>query len=80
MEKEVFEGFSQDVQFITPDVTQLIKLYEGDLLMEIVLRLPIVLASDLGVFLEPLCLPQKELIFLAVNNSESVHQAGGSHW
>ncbi|XP_065909451.1 sentrin-specific protease 8-like [Dysidea avara] len=65
MEKEIFESFSQDVQFITPDVTQLIKLYE---------------ASDLGVFLEPLCLPQKELIFLAVNNSESVHQAGGSHW
>ena len=29
MEKEVFEGFNEDVQFITPDVTQLIKLYEG---------------------------------------------------
>lgn len=65
MEKEVFEGFNEDVQFVTPDVTQLIKLYE---------------ASDLGMFLEPLCLPQKRLIFLAVNNNESVHQAGGSHW
>ena len=37
-------------------------------------------ASDLGMFLEPLCLSQKQLIFLAVNNSESVHHAGGSHW
>lgn len=38
------------------------------------------IASDLGMFLEPLCLSQKQLIFLAVNNSESVHHAGGSHW
>jgi len=29
MEREVFADFIEDVQFITPDVTQLIKLYEG---------------------------------------------------
>lgn len=29
LEKEVFRDFTEDVQFITPDVTQLIKLYEG---------------------------------------------------
>ena len=29
MEKGAFKDFVEDVQFITPDVTQLIKLYEG---------------------------------------------------
>ena len=29
MEKEVYKDFNEDVQFVTPDVTQLIKLYEG---------------------------------------------------
>lgn len=29
MERGVFADFTEDVQFITPDVTQMIKLYEG---------------------------------------------------
>ena len=81
MEKEVFEGYNEDVQFVTPDVTQLIKLYEGraNYTQGHIIAF-ILIASDLGMFLEPLSLQQKQLIFLAVNNNESVHHAGGSHW
>ena len=36
--------------------------------------------AELGLFLEPLALSQKELVVLVVNNSASVDSAGGSHW
>ena len=36
--------------------------------------------EELAVVLEPLCLGEKELVLLAVNNSFSVTTAGGSHW
>lgn len=36
--------------------------------------------EEVAVTLEPLCLGEKELVLLAVNNSFSVTSAGGSHW
>ncbi|XP_003383983.1 PREDICTED: sentrin-specific protease 8-like [Amphimedon queenslandica] len=53
------------VCFITPDVTQFIKLYRG---------------SELKMFLEPLSLCEKELVILAVNDNSSSEHSGGSHW
>lgn len=36
--------------------------------------------EEVAVTLEPLCLGEKELVLLAVNDSFSVTSAGGSHW
>lgn len=38
------------------------------------------LGPELGIFLEPLLLHEKELVLLAVNNNPSTEAAGGSHW
>lgn len=38
------------------------------------------IATELGAFLEPLNLPTKQFVFLAVNNNQSTNQAGGTHW
>ncbi|XP_070558412.1 sentrin-specific protease 8-like isoform X2 [Ptychodera flava] len=65
LEREQFCDFSDDVCFISPEVTQFIKLSP---------------ASDLGIFLEPLNLHNKKFIFLAVNDNESCDSVGGSHW
>ena len=35
---------------------------------------------DVAVFLEPLSLPSRKLIFFVVNDSESRDSSGGSHW
>ncbi|XP_038640369.1 sentrin-specific protease 8 [Scyliorhinus canicula] len=51
--------------FISPEVTQFIKCMASQ--------------EELAIFLEPLELPQKSLVFLAVNDN-SVQAAGGSHW
>ncbi|XP_077865152.1 sentrin-specific protease 8-like [Saccoglossus kowalevskii] len=64
-EQEQFRDFNEEVCFISPDVTQFIKLSS---------------VSDIGIFLEPLNLESKKLIFLAVNDNESRESAGGSHW
>ncbi|XP_077986256.1 sentrin-specific protease 8-like [Glandiceps talaboti] len=64
-EREQFADFTKDVSFISPDVTQFIKLSQG---------------PDLGIFLEPLNLESKKLVFLAVNDNESCDTVGGSHW
>uniref|UniRef100_UPI00398E4AE5 sentrin-specific protease 8 n=1 Tax=Pristiophorus japonicus TaxID=55135 RepID=UPI00398E4AE5 len=51
--------------FISPEVTQFIKCAASQ--------------EELAIFLEPLALAQKSLVFLAVNDN-SVQSAGGSHW
>ena len=35
---------------------------------------------EIGIFLEPLNLPNKKLVFFAVNDNDSKCSAGGSHW
>ena len=35
---------------------------------------------EIGIFLEPLDLSSRKLIFFAVNDNDSRHSAGGSHW
>ncbi|XP_041034414.1 sentrin-specific protease 8 isoform X1 [Carcharodon carcharias] len=51
--------------FISPEVTQFIKCMASQ--------------QELAIFLEPLALAEKSLVFLAVNDN-SVQAAGGSHW
>lgn len=51
--------------FISPEVTQYIKMSGED---------------EIGIFVTPLDLPQKDHIFLAVNNNSSYSTVGGSHW
>ncbi|KAL5515216.1 hypothetical protein EMCRGX_G000350 [Ephydatia muelleri] len=65
LEREEFARFAQRVLFITPDATQWIKLGQE---------------AELSVFLDPLNLAQKEIIFLAVNDNVEPDEAGGSHW
>ncbi|KAJ7331229.1 hypothetical protein OS493_020011 [Desmophyllum pertusum] len=60
-----FKQISDDVVFISPDVTQFLKLGQG---------------IEIGIFLEPLNLPSQKLIFFAVNDNDSKLSAGGSHW
>ena len=38
------------------------------------------IGPELGIFLEPLVLQEKEFISLAVNDNASTDTAGGSHW
>ncbi|XP_001640237.2 sentrin-specific protease 8 [Nematostella vectensis] len=60
-----FRDGSKDLLFLSPGVTQLIKLTRGVELMAI---------------LEPLNLPKYQRVFFAVNNNEVKMSTGGSHW
>ncbi|XP_027055207.1 sentrin-specific protease 8-like [Pocillopora damicornis] len=60
-----FKQISDIAIFISPDVTQFLKLGGG---------------LEIGIFLEPLDLLSRKLIFFAVNDNDSRHSAGGSHW
>ncbi|XP_074645267.1 sentrin-specific protease 8-like isoform X1 [Tubulanus polymorphus] len=66
-----FEYFSNEefvnhpFSFVSPEVTQFMKFAD---------------VTELGLFLEPLDLPNKEAIFLAVNDNADVNHTGGSHW
>ncbi|KAB7493853.1 Mediator of RNA polymerase II transcription subunit 31, partial [Armadillidium nasatum] len=60
----VFYGRS-DLLFISPEVTQLIKM--GD-------------QCELPLFLDPLNARYRRYIFLPVNNNSSLVSSGGSHW
>ncbi|KAK7082895.1 SUMO1 sentrin specific peptidase 8, partial [Halocaridina rubra] len=64
LQHEVFGGISR-ILFISPEVTQLIKM--GD-------------PNELPIFLDPLEARFKDHIFLAVNDNSSVIASGGSHW
>ncbi|KAJ7311406.1 hypothetical protein JRQ81_007034 [Phrynocephalus forsythii] len=60
-----FQEFADRVCFVGPEVAQFIKCTPSP--------------EELAVFLEPLGLPQKKVVFLAVNDNAS-QGAGGSHW
>ncbi|MBN3307880.1 sentrin-specific protease 8 isoform X2 [Amia ocellicauda] len=62
---ERFKSLSGEACFISPEVTQFIKCTSSQ--------------EELALFLEPLGLPRRHWIFLAVNDNS--HQtAGGTHW
>lgn len=59
-----FESSSKLV-FVSPEVCQFLKM---------------AVKEELGIFLEPLNLETKDLIVMAVNNSNDPERPGGSHW
>uniref|UniRef100_UPI00358F7E75 sentrin-specific protease 8 n=1 Tax=Myxine glutinosa TaxID=7769 RepID=UPI00358F7E75 len=65
LQKEEFSTCIDSAAFISPEVTQFIKCSYTE---------------DLGSFLEPLELPRKKAIFLAVNDHNEPQTSGGSHW
>ena len=56
---------SSKLAFISPEVSQFVKMAAK---------------NEIEIFLEPLNLPEKELIVMAVNNSNDPDRPGGSHW
>jgi len=62
--REMFDE-SQKISFISPEVSQFLKLVDD---------------QEVSCFVEPLDLKSKELIILAVNNATDPSQPGGSHW
>nr|XP_056721877.1 sentrin-specific protease 8 [Euleptes europaea] len=62
---EQFRDFSDQVCFVGPEVAQFIKCAASQ--------------EETGLFLEPLKLPQKKAVFLAINDNSS-QAAGGTHW
>ena len=60
-----FHDCSDHVCFISPEVTQFIKCTGNP--------------AEIAMFLEPLDLPNKRVIFLAINDNSN-HTAGGTHW
>ncbi|KAI4879579.1 hypothetical protein NFI96_006702 [Prochilodus magdalenae] len=62
---ERFKGLGDKVCFISPEVTQFIKCTSCQ--------------EELALFLEPLRLPSRRWVFLAVNDNSN-QTAGGSHW
>lgn len=64
LESEKYKEFSQELLFVSPQVTQLIKLSNS---------------NECRSLLEHLNPSRKKLIFFAVNDNET-HEAGGNHW
>lgn len=64
LEREVWVEYSDRFLFVSPEVTQCIKLSP----------------DDVGLFLEPLGAHQKDFLFFALNDNLQVERAGGSHW
>jgi len=64
-EREEFKDCASSVAFISPQVTQCIKLMSVD---------------DARALLEPLLLSDKDVVFFAVNDNRSADIAGGLHW
>ncbi|XP_069758512.1 sentrin-specific protease 8 [Narcine bancroftii] len=62
---EQYKELLDNICFISPEVTQFIKCTTSQ--------------DELAIFLEPLALNRKSLVFLAVNDN-SMQAAGGSHW
>lgn len=63
--EEKFAAAAKDVAFVSPEVTQLIKLCSDD---------------DATALLASLELSEKRLVLFAVNDNDSSEHAGGSHW
>ncbi|XP_022080993.1 sentrin-specific protease 8-like [Acanthaster planci] len=64
-EFDKFQSLTGKVAFVSPEVTQCIKLSRDE---------------EVAVFLEPLDLSSKDFVFLAVNDHHMETTAGGSHW
>lgn len=64
LEKIVFQK-SSDLLFVTPEVTQCIKMVNS---------------GEIKTFLEPLDVKNKNFIFFALNDNDSPDSAGGTHW
>lgn len=64
LEKVTFAK-NKDLLFVSPEVTQCIKMVQ---------------ASDIKLFLEPLGIDKKKFVFFALNDNNSPDVAGGSHW
>ncbi|GAB1294309.1 Sentrin-specific protease 8 [Apodemus speciosus] len=60
-----FHDCSDHVCFISPEVTQFIKCTSSP--------------AEIAMFLEPLDLPHKRVVFLAINDNSN-QAAGGTHW
>ncbi|XP_069910850.1 sentrin-specific protease 8 [Oryctolagus cuniculus] len=60
-----FRDCSDHVSFISPEVTQFIKCTSDP--------------AEVALFLEPLGLPNKRVVFLAINDNSN-QAAGGTHW
>ncbi|XP_066935690.1 sentrin-specific protease 8-like [Clytia hemisphaerica] len=64
-ENDVFKELEERVSFVSPEVSQFIKLVSDP--------------QEVSIFLDPLDLRNKEYIFMAVNDNEE-NSCGGSHW
>ncbi|CAG4951958.1 unnamed protein product [Colias eurytheme] len=64
LEKVKFSD-SNDILFVSPEVTQCIKM---------------VSTEEIKIFLEPLNIEAKKFVFFALNDNSSPDTAGGSHW
>lgn len=64
-EKEQFAKFSKFVAFVSPQVTQCMKLMS---------------AEEAQLLVEPLALKDKQYVFFAVNDNMSLDETGGHHW
>ncbi|XP_065268295.1 sentrin-specific protease 8 [Emys orbicularis] len=60
-----FQDFSEQVCFVSPEVAQFIKCATSQ--------------EEVAMFLKPLGLPHKEVVFLAINDNSN-QAAGGTHW
>lgn len=66
LESEVYRNFSNDFLFVSPQVTQLLKMIDGRL-------------EDAKILLEPLHPHTKQFFFFPVNDNDR-DKEGGSHW
>lgn len=66
LESEVYRNFSRDFLFVSPQVTQLLKMIDGRL-------------EDARTILEPLQPYTKKFLFFAVNDNDRDRE-GGTHW
>lgn len=64
LERVLFSGASE-LLFVSPEVTQCIKMVETE---------------EIKTFLEPLDINRKSFVFFALNDNDSPDTAGGSHW
>jgi sentrin-specific protease 8 len=66
LESEAYRNFSHDFLFVSPQVTQLLKMIDGRL-------------EDARILLEPLHPHTKQFLFFPVNDNDR-DKEGGTHW
>ncbi|XP_059144786.1 sentrin-specific protease 8-like [Physella acuta] len=64
-EKEQFNHSADRIALISPSIAQLMRFAT---------------VEDLAVLLEPLHLPSKQYVFVAINDNADPSQVGGTHW